>query len=382
MSADCFLPGVRKQTSGTCWFNGMVNSFILPQRMRQFVYNALGKYIAGLNRAQLLEFIRPQAPSCMSPAKPNSRIYYMKKIWGILYYTNPRSFNANTNRSTAFRSQQNIKNILKSLRGLTNTQFTTGYQVKDHLPEFLNRMEFKSYKMFGPNKSIVIQNATGNNIKGSNKQRDFIIRDFNYAVDTLPTNIAPNYFCESVEIFITNPNVHGGHAMHAICGYYCIDNGKYYIYDSNMNNPIECDWRNLSNVLSNQEYQSQSRLTYGYEWTEIHYMFAFYVNTNSSTKYNRHSDPLKIKPDAIKQRISNMTINNLSKTPTVKNAFRKGTVTTAMLTQMHNFYKTSMKPLKSRHILNKTLFNKKLRTMVNNRGLQQMNINNFTRTRI
>jgi len=259
----CIDVDVRTQTSGTCWFHSLMNPFLLSHRMRPYLYRALAEYINKFRtKDQLADFIKPQAPSCISPMRQYSRIFAMKKMYGTLYHTiRPQYASA---RNPAHMSQNNIKNMLRSFRTrMSNDPFwKRGDASVAHVAEFLDRTGYINYSLIRNNRIEVS--------KGPTPQKDFVVvvLDTRSAIDKHITVEGHRYNLECASIAVDGINFRANetgrvqHASHAITGFKCKSNGKFVIYDSNMTRSYPCDWSNPGNIITQVNYQYRTNRLY------------------------------------------------------------------------------------------------------------------------
>ena len=259
----CIDVDVRTQTSGTCWFHGLMNPFILSHRMRPYLYRALAEYINKFRtKDQLADFIKPQAPSCISPMRQYTRIFAMKKLYGTIYHTIRPQYASG--RNPAHMSQNNIKNMLKNFRSKPANATNWGAHPELHIARFLERVGYINYSL--------IRNGRVEENKGPTTQKDFIVvvgTDTTNVIDKHITHAGHRYNLESACIELAGVNFAGReaqHAIHTITGFRCKSNGNFVIYDSNHVRSYPCDWSNTGNVLGQANYQYRTNRSYRLGW--------------------------------------------------------------------------------------------------------------------
>ena len=305
---------INTQTSGTCWWHATMNPFFLSPRLAVFLYKALGIYIDTKikKKEHLIDFMKPQAPSCINFNKTHSRVYFMKKLWSWLYYGKGRILT--NNRNAINKSHNAIKNILgRNFRTFAFSSQTTGEFPLDHIDTLFSRIGFKDFSM---------SNLNINNINNNNNTviKDFIVKKGSdntkiISKDYIYTKQHISYDLDSAVIRLNgiNSNRVGGvsHSAHEICGYK--KDGKYYIRDSNMKSSIECDWRNVNNILTNSTYINKTKIIYGAnaQWINSFFDIIYYV---SQIKYSimrdiARNDVYKININNLKERINKINIS-------------------------------------------------------------------------
>ena len=322
---ECIDVNISTQTKGTCWFHALTNPFLLSRKLRPYLYKAVAEYINTkiTDRAHLEEWLKPQAPSCISPFKRWSRVYAMKKLWAALFYETRPTF-TNT-RNPANKSENEIKNLLGGTNLRARTNFMTGASTSLHLEIFLKRVGFVNYTLV---------NVLNNNIildVGDPNKKDFIAayNPDGTATFTLEPDETINYNgtrykldCASIVLFGNEKFGAGLHAVHAITGFTC--NGRRMIYDSNMLRSYQCDWKNVNNIISNRNYQNETANKYTpynlrgrnkAQWVRGEYSFLIYTRTDSNESENLYNrDALGINISKLRRRITqtNAQRNNIA----------------------------------------------------------------------
>ena len=320
----CIDVDIRTQTAGTCWYHALVNPFLLSNRLRPYLYKALADYINKFRtKAQLAEWIEPQQPSCVSSIRQFTRIFAMKKMYGALYGTLRSGYRTTRRMNTT--SQNNIRNLLKSLR-TKSTNAPWSNQGEKYIVELLERIGYANYK--------VLQGQRVLAEKGPPGQKDFIVvlpvQITTGNVDTIMIHEGHRYKLESASINLAGEKFTGvssQHSLHSITGFKCKSNDQYMIYDSNMLKSYPCDWAYPMRIIMHAEYQTKTNRMYRLginntnsrivpatnapaRWVEAAIAFSVYVRASAS---NRDADYQAYSTDASKitvQAIRNRTAAN------------------------------------------------------------------------
>ena len=307
----CIDVDIHTQTSGTCWFHSMINPFILSQRLRPYLYKAIAVYINAFHdKEHLKDWLKPEAPSCISPGKQYSRVFALKKMWGILYHF-PRPV-YRTNRPPSTTSQNNIKNLLGGYFRTRASGANWADYMTRYIDHFLKRVGYTNYSLYEGN-TLVTE-------KGPPGKKDFIvIMDGPHPAPKNQTFQGHRYKLESGGIHLGGNNKFAGatkHVSHGITGFKCKTNGEFMIYDSNMTMSYKCDWSNPANVLATRNYQNQTNITYRgnnrvaenerAKWTSCALNFVIYVPDDANNKDPAYQayihDEYKISPEQIRRK--------------------------------------------------------------------------------
>ena len=314
LTDPCIDVDIRTQTAGTCWFHAMTNPFILSQRLRPYLYKALAVYInAFRDKEHLKDWLKPQAPSCISPSKQYSRIFALKKLWGVLYHFPRPTYR--TNRPPSTTSQNNIKNLLSGNFRSRAATANWGHLMTAQVDTFLKRVGYTNYALIGQNGNVITEN-------GPPGKKDFVvfIIERNGIAAKQHTVHGQRYKLESGGIYLEGNDKFRGagteHARHGITGFKCKTDGEFMIYDSNMTKSYKCDWSNPANVLANRNYQSQTNTIYRgnnavannerAKWTMCALNFVVYVPDDANNRdpaYHAYiHDEYKISPEQIRRK--------------------------------------------------------------------------------
>lgn len=316
--SNCPNVNVSTQTNATCWFHSIINPIVLSKRLRPFLYKSIADYINIhiKDKSHLEDWLKFQAPSCVSPNRPYTRIFAMKKLWAILFYRTKRNFT--TNRNKKWASEHNIRNLIGAESRVGELSALSFANPNTHINRVLERIGFLNYAVLNSNKNIVFE-------KGS-PRKDFIVvltpqtpqdaisfQNNNFILDSGSIGLFGNK-----DVF---PGASGDHASHAISGFKC--GSEFYILDSNMETPYKCDWRNSNNIKNDPAYKKATSNKYGYmgnpntKWNEVFYVFCIYVNANSGNKSftNYSNDIYRISPVQLRRRLgqNQTTRNNLAR---------------------------------------------------------------------
>ena len=316
----CPNVNLRMQTSGTCWFHSIINPLILSRRLRPFLYKAMAEYINIhiKDRAHLEDWLKRAAPSCISPSKPYSRIFAMKKIWTILFYQRRMNFPTPYRPNPNYASQNNIRNLFAGNFRNPSHNFNKGAYTAGQWPTALERIGFLNYTVFNQDGSVVVD-------KGG-PTKDFIV-----IVSVNSPSVSPSHYtvthngsvfeldCATVNMLGNPANFLGAvsHVNHAITGFRC--GNQFRIFDSNMEQSYICDWRDTVNVINHPEYKKAVVKKYGMsvenakkygkdaknaKWTEGKYSALIYVRSDLSNSLKAfNEDALQISPHALALRL-------------------------------------------------------------------------------
>ncbi len=291
------------QTSSTCWYHSIINPIVLSKGMRPFLYKAIAEYINIhiKDKAHLEDWLKYSAPSCISPHRPYTRIFAIKKLWGILFYRPRLAYTVNRNEK--FNSEHSIRNLLGgAFRSGSLNEFKTGMPPEDHLPTALDRIGFLNYAILNANMTVVVD-------KGGVEKDFIVVLVPSVAQNTISYN-GSNFKIESASIGLYGGNFIGaaqGHAQHAITGFKC--GSEFNIFDSNIPTVYTCDWRNIANILSNPAYKAAVSATYGggnplTAWNEGNYRFIIYINSGVKNSFSNFTNDVRdIRPQALRNRI-------------------------------------------------------------------------------
>jgi hypothetical protein len=268
------------------------------------------------DEAHLKDWLKLEAPSCISPSKPYSRIFAMKKIWTILFYQRRMNFPIPSRSNPNYASQNNIRNLFAGNFRNPFYNFKKGEYTAGHWPRALERIGFLNYTVFNQDGSVVVD-------KGG-PTKDFIVVVSVNSPSVSPSNYKIQYNGSAFELDCATVNMLGNpanflgaisHVDHAISGFRC--GNQFRIFDSNMEQSYICDWRDTANVINHPEYKKAVAKVYGAgvtnaKWTEGKYSALIYARSDLSNSLKTfNEDALKISPLALRRRLNkNQTSRN------------------------------------------------------------------------
>jgi hypothetical protein len=229
------------QTLGTCWFNSIINTFLLSQNCYSFFMNKYNELSP--EQRQSIQAEKYESNTCPIKLKRN-HFYHIFKMYDKMK-SNPKNIISKTVRF--FQTRKHAENMINKFEiREKDWKKEPGYYphiaLARILPIIMDDDEYKIYsirdriKKTSPKALRFIFLFTGeleSNIQDMQKVSE-LPKDFklDHAIVTVGF---------TVQRFINSDQ------GHAFAGYVC--NGEYFVYDSNFSKIYKLDWRNRNNII-------------------------------------------------------------------------------------------------------------------------------------
>ena len=283
----CLNRPFAKQQGATCWFNAIMNGFVLSRKGRIIMYKAIARYIDQnvQTRRELEDFMRDDI-TCIRPGQLHSKFNFYKWFYRWLVLGLPMDRN----------TRIVMRNLVKNKRSDEIDQHNLPSKA---LVDILNRMDITSYSLIDIHTGHIYKNEPN---------CEFVI----YAATTIDTNnplgrfgselaltVADNYRLDhaSLGVFFEQG---GSHSSHAITGVTCITTGEPILVDSNSDHIYACDWRIPANIMASQGYVNFCSGAYHSPPSRPIILFAIYTRNDITNRnlpnifslLNRHKNAM------------------------------------------------------------------------------------------
>jgi len=295
----CLNRPATRQSGATCWFHAILNGFITSKYGQVIMYNALAKYMFEhvATKKELEDFISPSL-TCVMPGRLHSRFNFYKWLyyWLILSDT-----------SGSRNSRNVMRNLVNAKRNNINERHNNPVTA---LMQILDRLDIHKYAAF----NLVTHNLVSRVIYevpdfwvfGNDRLLNGTVKQGGFGSELPDVLEAPQYGTgvyrlDHMCIGVKFGDSAGAHTSHAITGIRCKNTGNFMLVDSNIDFLFPCDWRQIDNVTSNQQYAQACMLTYGSPVVLSSIIFVVYVRSNIDLE-TLNMNKLNIRPEKILQK--------------------------------------------------------------------------------
>jgi hypothetical protein len=237
------------QTLGTCWFNSIMNTFLLSQNCYSFFVNKYNQL--GQEERQSIENEKYNTDICPVKLKRN-HFYHMFQMYNKMK-SNPKNIISKAIRFIETRKHaENLINKfeIREKDWMKDPGFQPYIALSRILPIILDANEYTIYNTYDRIKKtspkplrfiFLITSALNSDIMDIQK-RYVVPKDF--VLDHVSITVA-----FTIQRFLNSDQ------GHAFAGYIC--NGEYLVYDSNFSKFYKVDWRFRENVVTHfrKEYK-------------------------------------------------------------------------------------------------------------------------------
>lgn len=302
----CESRKIKKQIGGTCWFNSILNGWLLSGQGRQIIQHMLNYY---KTTPEYKKYNMIQA----CPMRGKLPLFY---FW---HYVDNMLKNKNNRINLAFRNSKLIKNLgmrnessLKGKINLVKELYSLGISNTDIFEILRKQPAATSVSNINMSNNPIMARRIKMGIKVRNATENVVLNTvaaggysyekvaFNKQVFPVMTTAEPQYNMPIYETFKSTskiPMTKGKYILshayivlreptsaHAVAGYIC-DDGKQYIYDSAYNKVYRVDWTDTSKIIPALKDE------YGNFKVDIRDTGCTYINKNAISLINENLVP-------------------------------------------------------------------------------------------